>query len=98
ADEGIVQVGAPPLIILDFLGKLRWIFLWDVGADDGNVNGYMECYLSKIDAAKSLADCVGHYMRPDMLRLLVDSEPKRPLVYQTGGRGLSGFTSEPGFQ
>lgn len=32
--------------------------------------------LDQIDLAKAIADPVGHYSRPDLLRLLVDDEPK----------------------
>ena len=32
--------------------------------------------LDQIDLAKAIADPVGHYSRPDLLRLLVDVQPK----------------------
>ncbi|RDW68214.1 hypothetical protein BP5796_08871 [Coleophoma crateriformis] len=37
---------------------------------------YFDIDLDKIDAAKTLADPVGHYSRPDLLRLVVDDRPK----------------------
>ncbi|KAL3479544.1 carbon-nitrogen hydrolase [Aspergillus californicus] len=37
---------------------------------------YCDIDLDMIDAAKTLADPVGHYSRPDLLRLVVDSQPK----------------------
>lgn len=37
---------------------------------------YCDIDLDAIDLAKAIADPVGHYSRPDLLRLLVDDEPK----------------------
>lgn len=37
---------------------------------------YCDIDLDKIDVAKNLTDCVGHYSRPDLLRLVVDDQPK----------------------
>ncbi|CCF33209.1 hypothetical protein CH063_05447 [Colletotrichum higginsianum] len=37
---------------------------------------YCDIDLDKIDYAKTLTDCVGHYSRPDLLRLVVDDQPK----------------------
>ena len=37
---------------------------------------YVDINLDDIDFAKAIADPVGHYSRPDLLRLLVDDEPK----------------------
>ncbi|KAI8304335.1 Arylacetonitrilase [Colletotrichum sp. SAR11_240] len=37
---------------------------------------YSDIDLDKIDYAKTLTDCVGHYSRPDLLRLVVDDQPK----------------------
>lgn len=41
---------------------------------------YCDVDLDKVLEAKTLADPVGHYSRPDLLRLLVDDEPKRFVV------------------
>ncbi|KAJ5420000.1 hypothetical protein N7465_002519 [Penicillium sp. CMV-2018d] len=41
---------------------------------------YCDIDLDQIDYAKALADPVGHYSRPDMLRLLVDDQPKNYVV------------------
>ncbi|KAF4124301.1 cyanide hydratase [Geosmithia morbida] len=45
---------------------------------DPNFDGLVYCDidLDKIDEAKTLADPVGHYSRPDLLRVLVDDQPK----------------------
>lgn len=45
---------------------------------DPMFDGLMLCDsdLDQIDLAKAIADPVGHYSRPDLLRLLVDDEPK----------------------
>lgn len=45
---------------------------------DPNFDGLIYCDidLDKIDYAKTLTDCVGHYSRPDLLRLVVDDQPK----------------------
>lgn len=37
---------------------------------------YCDIDLDTIDYAKALTDCVGHYSRPDLLRLVVDDQPK----------------------
>ncbi|KAF7190454.1 Arylacetonitrilase [Pseudocercospora fuligena] len=37
---------------------------------------YVDINLDDIDYAKAIADPVGHYSRPDLLRLLVDDQPK----------------------
>ncbi|KAI6083987.1 carbon-nitrogen hydrolase [Hypoxylon rubiginosum] len=41
---------------------------------------YCDIDLDKIDLAKQVADPVGHYSRPDLLRLLVDDQPKTYVV------------------
>ncbi|EXJ90829.1 hypothetical protein A1O1_03934 [Capronia coronata CBS 617.96] len=41
---------------------------------------YCDIDLDKIYEAKTLADPVGHYSRPDLLRLLVDDQPKNHVV------------------
>ena len=41
---------------------------------------YCDIDLDHIDYAKAIADPVGHYSRPDLLRLLVDDEPKHYTV------------------
>jgi hypothetical protein len=41
---------------------------------------YCDIDLDQIDYAKAIADPVGHYSRPDMLRLLVDDQPKHYVV------------------
>ncbi|KAK4938767.1 hypothetical protein LTR10_020870 [Elasticomyces elasticus] len=41
---------------------------------------YVDIDLDQIDLAKAIADPVGHYSRPDLLRLLVDDEPKHYTV------------------
>jgi predicted amidohydrolase len=45
---------------------------------DPNFDGliYVDINLDDIDYAKAIADPVGHYSRPDLLRLLVDDQPK----------------------
>lgn len=40
---------------------------------------YADIDLSMIIIAKSVADPVGHYSRPDVVRLLLDARPKRPV-------------------
>ncbi|KAL6250661.1 hypothetical protein RBB50_002963 [Rhinocladiella similis] len=42
---------------------------------------YCDIDLDQIDLAKAIADPVGHYSRPDLLRLLVDDEPKHFRVH-----------------
>jgi predicted amidohydrolase len=37
---------------------------------------YVDINLDDIDYAKAIADPVGHYSRPDLLRLIVDDQPK----------------------
>jgi cyanide hydratase len=37
---------------------------------------YCDIDLDAIDYAKTLTDCVGHYSRPDLLRLVDDDQPK----------------------
>ncbi|KAJ0333730.1 hypothetical protein COL922a_010653 [Colletotrichum nupharicola] len=37
---------------------------------------YSDIDLDKIDYAKTLTDCVGNYSQPDLLRLVVDDQPK----------------------
>lgn len=37
---------------------------------------YCDIDLDKVDEAKTLADPVGHYSRPDLMRLLIDDQPK----------------------
>ncbi|KAH7267838.1 carbon-nitrogen hydrolase [Fusarium redolens] len=46
---------------------------------------YCDIDLDKIDYAKTLTDCVGHYSRPDMLRLVVDDQPKNYVVRVSDG-------------
>jgi predicted amidohydrolase len=41
---------------------------------------YCDIDLDQIEYAKAIADPVGHYSRPDMLRLLVDDQPKSYVV------------------
>lgn len=41
---------------------------------------YCDIDLDKIDYAKVMTDCVGHYSRPDLLRLVVDDQPKNYVV------------------
>jgi predicted amidohydrolase len=41
---------------------------------------YCDIDLDQIEYAKAIADPVGHYSRPDMLRLLVDDQPKHYVV------------------
>lgn len=41
---------------------------------------YCDIDLDQIEYAKAIADPVGHYSRPDMLRLLVDDQPKNYVV------------------
>ncbi|KAL4899071.1 hypothetical protein BDW74DRAFT_189544 [Aspergillus multicolor] len=41
---------------------------------------YCDIDLDQIDYAKHLTDPVGHYSRPDLLRLLVDDQPKHYVV------------------
>jgi hypothetical protein len=41
---------------------------------------YCDIDLDAIDYAKAVADPVGHYSRPDLLRLLVDDQPKNYVV------------------
>lgn len=41
---------------------------------------YCDIDLDAIDYAKTLTDCVGHYSRPDLLRLVVDDQPKNFVV------------------
>lgn len=45
---------------------------------DPNYDGLIYCDidLDAIDNAKIMTDCVGHYSRPDLLRLVVDDQPK----------------------
>ena len=49
---------------------------------DPHYDGLIFCDidLDKIDLAKSMTDCVGHYSRPDLLRLVVDDQPKNYIV------------------
>lgn len=51
-------------------------------ATDPHFDGLVYCDidLDQIDYAKHLTDPVGHYSRPDLLRLLVDDEPKHFVV------------------
>ncbi|KAK6911034.1 hypothetical protein L486_05286 [Kwoniella mangroviensis CBS 10435] len=42
---------------------------------------YADADLGAILDAKAYADPVGHYSRPDLLRVVVDREPKRPVIY-----------------
>lgn len=60
---------------------------------DPNFDGLIYCDidLDKIDEAKTLADPVGHYSRPDLMRLLVDVQPKH--VVEKVDSGLSGTGS-----
>ncbi|KAF5640823.1 cyanide hydratase [Fusarium sp. NRRL 52700] len=46
---------------------------------------YCDIDLDKIDYAKALTDCVGHYSRPDLLRLVVDDQPKNYVVHASDG-------------
>lgn len=46
---------------------------------------YCDIDLDKIDYAKTLTDCVGHYSRPDLLRLVVDDQPKNYVVRVSDG-------------
>lgn len=46
---------------------------------------YCDIDLDKIDYAKALTDCVGHYSRPDLLRLVVDDEPKNYVIRKSEG-------------
>jgi hypothetical protein len=41
---------------------------------------YCDIDLDKIDDAKTLTECVGHHSRPDLLRLVVDDQPKNYVV------------------
>lgn len=41
---------------------------------------YCDIDLDSIDDAKALMDCTGHYSRPDLLRLVVDDQPKHVVV------------------
>lgn len=50
---------------------------------------YCDVDLDKVLEAKALADPVGHYSRPDLLRLLVDDEPKNFVVKTEDGNGLA---------
>ncbi|KAH6959502.1 hypothetical protein HG530_009185 [Fusarium avenaceum] len=54
---------------------------------DPNFDGLIYCDidLDKIDYAKTLTDCVGHYSRPDLLRLVVDDQPKNYVVRVSDG-------------
>ncbi len=40
---------------------------------------FAELDLSVIDAAKTIVDCSGHYSRPDVAHLVIDSRPQSPL-------------------
>ncbi|KEZ40122.1 Cyanide hydratase [Scedosporium apiospermum] len=46
---------------------------------------YCDIDLDKIDVAKNLTDCVGHYSRPDLLRLVVDDQPKNYVTRVSDG-------------
>ncbi|KAI1246980.1 hypothetical protein MGN70_010865 [Eutypa lata] len=60
---------------------------------DPNFDGLIYCDidLDKIDEAKTVADPVGHYSRPDLMRLLVDVQPKH--VVEKVDSGVSGTSS-----
>lgn len=59
---------------------------------DPNYDGLIYCDidLDKIDEAKTVADPVGHYSRPDLMRLLIDDKPKHIVV--TAGDGKQTYT------
>ena len=46
---------------------------------------YCDIDLDLIDRAKTLADPVGHYSRPDLLQLVVDDRPKRYVIKAGAG-------------
>ncbi|KAH7007007.1 hypothetical protein EDB80DRAFT_842201 [Ilyonectria destructans] len=54
---------------------------------DPNYDGliYSDIELDAIDNAKVMTDCVGHYSRPDLLRLVVDDQPKNYVTRATPG-------------
>lgn len=52
---------------------------------------YCDIDLDQIDYAKHLTDPVGHYSRPDLLRLLVDDQPKS-FVVRANPDGPTGTT------
>ena len=54
---------------------------------DTNYDGLIYCDidLDQIDYVKTLTDCVGHYSRPDLLRLVVDDQPKNYVVRVSDG-------------
>lgn len=60
---------------------------------DPNFDGLIYCDidLDKIDEAKTVADPVGYYSRPDLMRLLVDVQPKH--VVEKVDSGVSGTSS-----
>jgi len=53
---------------------------------------YCDVDLDKVLEAKTVADPVSHYSRPDLLRLLVDDEPKHFIVNGRQGHAISGGT------
>jgi predicted amidohydrolase len=46
-----------------------------------------EIDLAEIAGVKVFVDATGHYARPEVLRLVVDDEPKSPVVHASGRRG-----------
>jgi hypothetical protein len=55
-----------------------------------------EIDLSEITRQKSLLDSVGHYARPDILRLRLDSTPRRVVEEMAGGSGEPADDGRPG--